>query len=156
EGLVQEGVIHDRATLRTFLLHAAIPALRHNELPVAAHAWRGFEPPDWNRIGELCVLSSAPKTAQEARTASEDIGQQRTELTARLRDCPLAHDFLRHAATQAWPFSAPVAAALEGRAIGAPLEAVLAGVYYATLASLLSAAMKILRLGQNNAQALLA
>jgi urease accessory protein len=39
--------------------------------------------------------------------------------------------------------------------LNAPLPAVLAGVYYASIASLLSAAMKLLRLGQNGAQSLL-
>ena len=39
--------------------------------------------------------------------------------------------------------------------LGAPLPAVLGGVYYATVASLLSAAMKLLRLGQNASQSLL-
>ena len=43
----------------------------------------------------------------------------------------------------------------EGRVLGAPLTAVLSGVIYANLASLLSAAMKLLRLGQNAAQSLL-
>ena len=155
EGLVQEGVVRDRDTLRAFLHHAAIPALRHNELPLAAHAWHAFDEPDWKLIGELCVLSSALKTSREARTASENIGRQRTELAVNLRDCSLAREFLRHAAANAWPSAAPVAAALEGHAIGAPVDGVLAGVYYATLASLLSAAMKILRLGQNNAHSLL-
>jgi urease accessory protein len=39
--------------------------------------------------------------------------------------------------------------------LGAPLEAVLAGMCYASLASLLAAAMKLLRIGQNAAQSLL-
>jgi urease accessory protein len=49
-----------------------------------------------------------------------------------------------------------VSGALEGRVFGAPLPAVLTGCYYATLAGLLSAAMKLLRLGQNACQSLLA
>ena len=49
-----------------------------------------------------------------------------------------------------------MSAALEGRVLGAPLDAVLAGVTYANLAALLSAAMKLLRLGQNASQTLLA
>src|SRR5438093_241797 len=40
EGLVQEGVIRDRETLREFIFRSALPALRHVELPLAAHAWR--------------------------------------------------------------------------------------------------------------------
>jgi urease accessory protein len=155
EGLVQEGVVRDRTTLREFLFGSALPALRHIDLPLAAHAWRAFDEPDWDRIGGLCVLSSALKTPREARAASENIGRQRAELAANLRGSTLAQEFVRRAAAHHWPHSAALSAALEGRALGAPLDAVLAGLSYASIASLLSAAMKILRLGQNGAQSLL-
>ncbi len=155
EPLVQEGVVRDRETLRRFIFQSTLPALRHVELPLAAHAWRAFETPDWPRLSELCVLSSALKTAREARLASENIGRQRAELMATLRGHELAREFLRRAAAENWPHAAAISAALEGRVLGAPLPAVLAGISYAMLSSLLSAAMKILRLGQNAAQSLL-
>jgi urease accessory protein len=153
--LVQEGVVHDRETLRDFMRLSALPALRQSELPLAAHAWRALGAEDWRLVGELCVLSSALKTAREARAAAEQIGRQRAELMAALRGHPLAAEFLQRAARAGWPFSPSVAAALEGRVLGAPLPAVLAGVYYASVAALLSAAMKLLRLGQNASQTLL-
>jgi urease accessory protein len=155
EGLVQAGVVRDRETLRAFLFQSALPALRHVDLPLAAHAWRAFSEPNWDAVGQLCVLSSALKTAREARTASENIGRQRMELAANLRGSPLAQEFLRRASERGWPCSAPIAAALEGHALGAPLTAVLTGVTYSSVAALLSAAMKILRLGQNGCQSLL-
>jgi urease accessory protein len=155
EGLVQQGVVRDRATLRAFIFLSALPALRHTDLPLAAHAWRAFGEANWPRVGELCVLSSALKTAREARAASENIGRQRAELMANLRAHPLAQEFLRRATAENWPHSSAISAALEGRVLGAPLTAVLAGISYATLASLFSAAMKILRLGQNASQSLL-
>jgi urease accessory protein len=152
---VQEGVVRDRETLRTFLLHSTLPALRQTELPIAAHAWHAFSIPDWKAIGQLCALSSALKTAREARTASENIGRQRADLVASLRGSSLAQEFRRHAAEKDWPCAAPVVAALEGTVLSAPLPAVLTAVYYSNLASVLSAAMKLLRLGQNGAQTLL-
>ena len=155
EGLVQAGVVRDRATLREFIFRSVLPALRQTELPLAAHAWRSFEAGEWDRIGELCVLSAALKTAREARMASENIGRQRAELTAALRENPLSREYLRRASAEGWPFSAAISAALEGRVLGAPLGAVFAGVCYATIASILSAAMKLLRLGQNACQSLL-
>jgi urease accessory protein len=110
---------------------------------------------DWDKIGELCVLASALKTAREARFAAENIGRQRVELAAKLRGNPLAVEFLRRAEEAHWPFSPTIAAALEARVLGAPLEAALASVFYATIAGLLAAAMKLLRLGQNGCQTLL-
>lgn len=155
EGLVQEGVIHDRATLRAFIMHSVLPSLRQTELPLAAHAWTALGTEDWVRVGELCELSSALRAPREIRLASENIGRQRAEFTARLHPHPLAAEYLRRTAEGDWPFSAAVASALEGRILGAPQVAVLSGVYYANTATLLSAAMKVLRLGQNAAQSLL-
>ncbi len=155
EGMVQQNVVRDRATLRTFVFSSTLPALRHTDLPLAAHAWRAFGDEDWVALRELSLLSSALKTAKEARLASENIGRQRAELAATLHRAPLAQEFLRRAQEDNWPFAAPVSAALEGRVIGAACTAVLAGVYYSSVAATISAAMKILRLGQNAAQSLL-
>lgn len=155
EGLVAEGVVHDRETLRTFLFVSVLPALRHTELSLAACAWRAFGDADWSRVGELCVLSSALKTAREARTASENIGRQRAELAASLQNSELASEFLRRAADAAWPMSASISAALEGRVHGAPIDAVLASVFYSTVSATLAAAMKLLRLGQMGCQSLM-
>lgn len=155
EGLVAEGVVHDRESLRQFLLISVLPSLRQSELPLVVQTWRAFESPDWKKTGELCVLASALKTAREARLAAENIGSQRVELAAKLRGHPLALEFLQRAETEHWPLSAAVAAALEARILGAPLEAALASVYYASIAGLLAAAMKLLRIGQNGSQTLL-
>jgi urease accessory protein len=156
EGLVQEGVVRDRATLRELLFRSVLPALRQAELPLAAHAWQALGAADWERVGGLCRLSAALKAPRELRLASGSIGRQRAELAALLHRHPLAEDYLRRAAAEGWPFSSAVSAALEGRVLGAPQAAVLAGLYYATVVSLVSAAMKVLRLGQNASQSLVA
>ncbi|MDF3058181.1 MAG: urease accessory protein UreF [Rariglobus sp.] len=157
EGLVQAGMVKDRATLREFIFLSVLPALRQAELPLASHAYVAFEPtaPNWVGVGELCVLSHALKSAKEARTATENIGRQRAELAAALHGHPLAAEYLERAAAGGWPFSSAISAALEGRVLGAPREAVLAGVMYASIGGLLAASMKIMRIGQNASQSLL-
>jgi urease accessory protein len=155
EGLVQSGVIHDAATLRVFLLNSVLPAMRQAELPLAAHAWQAFATCDWVMLAELSQLAAALKTPRELRLATNNIGRQRAEMLARLRPHPLAAEYLSRAAAGGWSFAAPISAALEGRVLGGPKTAVLAGIYYSSTASLLSAAMKILRMGQNSAQTLL-
>jgi len=155
EGLVQEGVVRDRITLREFLFRSVLPSLQRVELPLAAHAWQAFGTEDWSRIGELSELSAALKAPQELRAASFNIGRQRAELIGLLQAHPMAKEYLRRAGESEWSFSAPVSAALEGRIHGAPQVAVLSGVFYASVSSLLSAAMKVLRLGQNASQSLL-
>ena len=115
----------------------------------------GEELADWKMVGDLCVLASALKSAKEARFAAENIGRQRVELAAKLRGHPLAVEFVRRAEAGKWPHSPAVAAALETRVLGAPLDAALGAVFYASVAGLLAAAMKLLRLGQNGSQTLL-
>ena len=165
EGMIELGAVRDRETLREFLVRSALPALRQAELPVVIHAWRALgagaggdgvvAAVEWKKVGELCVLASALKSAKEARFAAENIGRQRAELAAKLRGHALAVEFVRRAEAEGWPHSPSVAAALEARVLGAPLEAALASVYYASIAGLLAAAMKLLRLGQNGSQTLL-
>jgi urease accessory protein len=91
--------------------------------------------------------------AHEPREASEAIGRQRIELAARLHG-GFAAEFASRARAEGWPASTGVAAAIEGRVHGAPCEAVLAAVVYSTVAGLVAAAIKLLRLGQNAAQTL--
>jgi urease accessory protein len=73
-----------------------------------------------------------------------------------LHNAPIAQEYERRAAEGAWPFSASISAALEARVFGAPRSAALAALFYSSVAALVSAAMKLLRLGQNGSQSLLA
>jgi urease accessory protein len=156
EGLVQSGVVHDRATLRSFLLDYALPALATTDLPLAAQAWESSgAPPDWVRLRELCFLGAALRGARELREASRATGRQRLDLAATLRG-GFAAEFNRRAVDGDWPAPACLAAVVEGRALGAPLEAVLSAMIYTTAAGFIAASVKLLRLGQNACQSLLA
>jgi urease accessory protein len=155
EGLVHAGIVRDADTLGRHLQQAILPALRQVDLPLAAHAWRALALPDWSRVGELCVLSSALRPARELRLASERTGRQRAELLAHLHPGSLATAYCAEAARHRWPGSLPVAAALEGRLWHAPEDAVLVSLGYTSLSAVVAAAMKLLRLGQNAAQGLL-
>lgn len=155
EGMVDAGVVRDRAGLRQFLLTSVLPTLRQVELPLVAHAWVAFGREDWATIGELCDLSTALRAPREIRAASVAIGRQRAELLAQVQGAPLAASYLARAGAAGWPHSAAVSAALEARVHGAPLAAALAATCYAAVAGVVAAAMKVLRLGQNAAQALL-
>ena len=154
EGLIQQDVVRDRATLREFILLSALPMLEHSDLPLVAHAWAAVAEKDWARIGELSVLASALKPARELREASEKIGRQRAELAALLHG-GIAREYLSHATRERWPYAATISSAVEARALGAPAAAAMSAHLYSSVVALLAAAMKLLRLGQNAAQLLL-
>jgi len=140
ESLAQADVVRDRATLREFVFRAVLPSRRYLELPLARHAGQAF---------------AATKAARELRQASEAFGRHRAELGASLRQSELAREYLRRAQEGGWPFSSSISAALEGVALGAPPEAVASAIYYASVAGVLAASMKLLRIGQNASQSLL-
>jgi urease accessory protein len=158
EGLAQAGAVRDRTTLREFLLGQALPQLGRTELPITARAWDAAgEPPDWETLRSLCELGAALRGTRELRAASAAIGAQRLDFAVTVHGSGgLAEEFNRRAAAGGWPRPSCVAAAIEGRALGAPREAVLAAVLYGALSALVAAAVKLLRLGQNASHTLLA
>jgi urease accessory protein len=157
EGLVQENVVRDRETLRAFLLESVLPSLARTDLAVAEHAGcaPSETPVNWTHLHGLSLLASSLRGASEPREAAEAIGRQRLDLASMLHG-GLAAEFNRRALAENWPRPACIAAAIEGRAIGAPCEAVLAAIVYSTSAGILAAAVKLLRLGQNAVHTLLA
>ncbi len=157
EGLVQQDIVRNRETLRRFVSEHALPPLAFTDLPIAARSFDAARavPADWDRLRELCLLASAVRGTREPREASEATGRQRAELAALLHG-GIAAEFNARAAAGNWPRPACVAAAIEGVAIGAPRDAVLCGIVYNTAAGMLSAAVKLLRLGQNAIHTLLA
>lgn len=156
EGLVQAGAVCDRPSLRAFLLEHALPQLAHTDLPVVARAWTAAgDPPDWLQLCGLCRLGATLHGAPEPREDSEASGRQHLDLAARLHG-GIATEFNRRAAAEGWPRPLSVAAAVAGRALGAPQDAVLSAFVYATAADLIAAAMKLLRLGPHANQSLLA
>jgi urease accessory protein len=155
EGLVLDGVVRDPATLRSFLLDQVLPSLASTDLPLAVAAWKAAgEPPDWAKLREICELAAAVRGAREPREACVAIGRQRIELAARLRG-GFAAECQRRAVAEEWPTPSCVAFAIEGRSLGAPLEAVLAAIVYSAVSGFVAASIKLLRLGQNSSQALL-
>jgi urease accessory protein len=153
EGLVQAGAVRDRGTLREFLLGQAVSQLGRTELPIAARAWDAAgASPDWDTLRTLCALGAALRGTRELRSASAAIGAQRLDFAVTVHgDAGLAAEFNRRAASGGWPCPSCVAAAIEGRALGAPREAVLAAVLYGALSALVAAAVKLLRLARTPA-----
>jgi len=158
EGLVQAGVVRDRAGLAAFLEEQALPQLARCDLPIVARAWvaAGAEPePDWEALLRLSLLGSAMRGTRETRAACEATGRQRLAMAAMLRGGH-ALEFSRRCETARIVVPLPVAAGAEGRWLGAPRGAVLTAAYYGAVSGLVAAAVKLLRLGQNAVQTLLA
>jgi urease accessory protein len=156
EGMCCEGAVRDVDTLRAFLLEQVLTPLARTDLPVAIHAWNAaaHRPPDWAEFREACLLGAAVRGSREPRAAALAIGRQRLELAARLHGGPAAA-CLQRADAEGWPLPSCAVAAIEGLSLGAPLDAVLAAIVHGAATGMMSAAVKLLRLGQNAVHGLL-
>ncbi len=145
EGLIQAGVVADRAGFHAFLNDSAIPSLTHVELPLV-HLAHGANVEAALRLGRL---GDALRSARELREASVRIGSQRLNMVADLTRDPLLEalrqraDFRPHA---------PVVFGVECGVTGVPVQAAMAAYFYQSLVALTSAAMKLVRMGQVAAQ----
>ena len=156
EGMTHLDLVKDAVSLRTFLFETAIPALEQVDLPFVRHAYEAARDGDGERLEYLDDCCAAMKGSRELRLASSRIGTQRLHMLLQLGGSSPALQHLE-AARQAGRAEAH-AAIVFGAQMAAqqtPLEAALIAYFYQALAAFVSAAMKLLRMGQMAAQTLL-
>jgi urease accessory protein len=149
EDLVQHGLVRDADGLRVFLRDHVGAALLAFDVPmlVRAHAAAGA-----GTLSELAAIDhelDAWKLADELRQASRRMGSRRLALVRRLDPAPALHDF---AALES-PQHLLVVAALEMRTL--PVAVAAWAHVHQTMTGSVGAAVKLLRLGQDRAQAVL-
>lgn len=149
EGLVQDEWVSDLESLRDYLERSVRPSLTHVDLPLIRFA-RAASIADAVRLGRLC---HALRPSRELREASVRMGRQRLELVARLT----ANEALGGlAGADGFQPHLPVVFGFECGALEIPLHAALVAYLYQSYSAQVSAALKLLRLGQTAAQTLLA
>jgi urease accessory protein len=163
EGLVQLGRLADPAALAGELRAQIVPALERFELPFVRLAFEAARAGQVPRLLALDERYGAMKGSFELRQASSRIGSQRLQMLQALHPHPL---LARLQAEQAgngggsnggeFKAHAAVMHGVQAALSGAQLEAALLGFYYQTLAGVLSAALKLIRIGQTAVQSLLA
>ncbi len=149
EEVVRLGVVRDAETLAQFLKEQIAPALEGFELPFLRLAW------DAAREGDLEVLFSidkeldAWKLSPELREASSAIGTRRLGMLCKLCEDPLLEAFSARDTSK----HQIVVWGLQGKAM--PVQAVLTAYYYQSMAGMCSAALKLIRIGQEGCQGVL-
>jgi urease accessory protein len=155
EGLVQLGQAAEPATFAEWLRRQVMPALEHFELPLVRLAHQAAQDADVARLLELDERCEAMKGALELRQASRRIGAQRLQIWHRLVSSPLLARLEEERANGRFQAHAPIVFGAQTAVTETPLEAALISYYYQTLAALVSAAMKLIRMGQFAGQSLL-
>lgn len=148
EELVQRGVVRGVLSLEVFLHRQIIPSLLAFELPFLVRAHTAAVAGDDHALRLLDHELNAWKLAEELRTASRQLGTRRLALVRKLSPSPLLERYVEGGT----PCHHLVVCALELRS--APAEAAVCAFAYQTLSGAAYACMKLMRLGQESAQAL--
>ncbi|MGC3992175.1 MAG: urease accessory UreF family protein [Chthoniobacteraceae bacterium] len=154
EEMARIGVVHNEATLRDFLHQQIIPALTHHELPFLRFAWEAATRNDLPGLIALDTEISAWKLSRELREASTQLGTRRLRMLRQLSDRELLASFEQAITRNEAAGHHLIVGALQYATT--PLQAALAAYFYQSLAGFGSAALKLIRIGQEGCQRVLA
>jgi len=155
EETVRMGVVQDEAGLLSFLKDQEMPAQSNLELPLMRFAYEAARTGDFETLCEIDRGISALKICRELREASIQLGVRRIQILLKI----FPSEGLRHFETMRQEGKATghllVVYAMQMAAQNAPLDAALMSFLYQSLAGSCSAALKLIRIGQEGCQRVL-
>ena len=153
EECVRLGMVHNEGSLRAFLIEHVLPAIASFELPYLRYAHAAAQMDDMIMLAELDAEVGATKLAREIRDASAQLGGRRLKALRmilpdepRLAACEQAVQARKMAGHQV------IVCGVQAAVAGMPLEVALGAFLYQGLAGVCSAALKIIRVGQDGVQ----
>jgi urease accessory protein len=149
EEVVRLGGVRDEATLRDFLRGQIVPALENFELPFLRFAHGAAQGGDVEKLCALNVEMDAWKICRELRAASAQLGTRRLAVLLQIAPSPLLSAFAERSSRTHHVIACGIQMA------GVPLDAALTTYFYQTLAGFCSAALKLIRIGQEGCQRVL-
>jgi urease accessory protein len=156
EGLVQLGQVETLAELERFLSETVFSGLEFCHLPVLRMSAAATQSRDAEALAHLDEIAAAMLTPEELRLASSRSGRQRLELMETVmhlgKRFPGEWESMTAGLTSR---QLPVIAGMEAGWLQIPVSAAMHAYAFGTLSGLLSASMKIMRLGQTSVQEML-
>lgn len=156
ETYVQEGTVTDAASLAEFVESVLLNNAGPLEGVYLREAWECSKNADWNRLKELECALSAAKPVASLREASQSVGRQFLRTAAAY----IEDDFLRRYEREAREghiagHHAPAFGVIT-RALRISPSAALESYFYGTVSGLVSAAVRLIPLGQTDGQRVMA
>jgi urease accessory protein len=155
ETLVADGEVVDAAGLRALLRCHLLHRLARADLPVLLAVHAAAAAGDLDTVLEADRLLAAVKLAREERIASARTGRRIAAEAARLAPAPVLNGFAAEAAAGRCPGGAAAALGLAAHAFGIPAGAAALLACYTFGAGLVAAALRLMRVGHGDAQAVL-
>jgi urease accessory protein len=149
EGLVGEGILKTATDAERGIEEMLRHSFARIDLPACGLAHRAASAGDAAMLAEIDARVDSLKSPREAREASQSLGRRR------LRVVSAVEEFRRLVDDDQTPGHQAVVVGMHGALDGVSREESLLAFSYAASAGLVSAAMKLLPLGQSRAQELL-
>ena len=153
ETLVALGVVKDARTLSAFLRGRVVPMLGDYELPYLGFAHAAAE--DLAALLALDRELGAGKLPREARDASAQVGARRLQTRTRVWTDESAGEFAAAVARGEAAGHAAIVCGWQAHRLGVPVEAAMTAYLYSNLSGYCSAALKLIRIGQEGCQVVL-
>jgi urease accessory protein len=154
ESAIQKRVVTDAGTLLAYARTAVEQAARGDGIGlVCAH--RAAAAGDLDELVRIDERLLARKLSGETRTMSVRMGRKLAELAAQVTGLPLAASWLRRIEAGATPGCYPVALAVNFAAQGLPAHAAFVVHQYGVAATILGAALRLMRIGHVDTQRML-
>ena len=156
EAAVQGGAVKNADDLSRYAQDLLRNGVRRREAVAVARAAEALIANNLSLVFETDRELNAMKIGRESRLASWQMGKQVIRIAAeQIKSHPLLSDFLAAVETDRTPGHAAVAFGLTLAAAGWKREDAVAGFLYGTATGLVSAALKLLPIGQREGQRLL-
>ncbi len=154
EAAIQQGVVHDVATLQDFVGVAILQAATSDGIALL-EAHRAFRAGDISRIVGADNAVFIRKLNEEMRTMTTRMGRKLGEMAAHILHTPLIEEWLGHVQRHQAPGTYPVALGQLFAALHQPEEHAFAAHQYGVATMMLSAALRLMKLNYLDSQSIL-
>lgn len=155
EECVRLGQVHSEETLLEFVHSHTLPALRTFELPFLQAAMVAAAAGDLEELTRLDALIGAAKLAGETRSASAQLGARRLRSLCAVVDHPVLVALEQRVQSGGCAPHHLIVCGAQAVAVGLPVEAASIAYIYQSISSVCTAALKLIRIGQEGCQRVL-
>jgi urease accessory protein len=150
EWAVEEGLVIDRASTLDWAMDLLDHGAIHNDAVLFVYAWRAADRGDAEALAEVAELAAASQTGHERRLEATAQGAAFRRIALSTADSPAFSTLLTGVADEDLTYT--VAAAVLFAAQGIALEAALTAWLHGVVSNLVSAAQRLVPLGQTDGQ----
>jgi len=154
ESAIQHHLVHDKETLRQFVLTATRQSASADAIALLA-AHRAACAHDMTGVLRADTTLFNRKLNEEMRTMTVRMGKKLGELSDRLIHTPLLTDWLGHVEQKETPGTYPVGLGLLFAGLGLPEREAFAVLQYGTASMMLSASLRLMKIHHFDAQTIL-